>query len=407
VVDARRSSGLTGGALHTLPLAVALIMAGTHGYGLFLFGAIAPALQAEYGLDFAFVGNASATLQVAYMCGALILGVAGRRLQARTWLIGSTVGCAALMLLLRFNQRPALMLAAFAGLGALSAISWSSAVGVINAHVGSARRGLILTVGASGGSWGMLSIGVATEYAQHLLAPQDLWTLGAFASLAGLALLAPLLRRRDDSGTQASLAAHSAARHRWTPMHVRVAALAIVLSGLLGATAIPFTTYLSSYLIGEVGREPDVASSVWQVLGITGAFSGLVIGAIADHLDARKVIVAMFLAFAAACGFLGWAPSASTIALAGIGYGVALNPFWGLVATYLGHFFPADATMRIAALGLGAFGLCSALANWSIGQWATTGGSLATMYLALGATTLIMATLALSAPTPFRSRSTE
>ena len=36
----------------SLPLGIALVMMGTHGYGLFLFGAILPTLQARHGFDY-------------------------------------------------------------------------------------------------------------------------------------------------------------------------------------------------------------------------------------------------------------------------------------------------------------------------------------------------------------------
>ena len=73
-----------------------------------------------------------------------------------------------------------------------------------------------------------------------------------------------------------------------------MASLAIALSGLLGATAVPFTTYLSAYLTNEIGRPEAVSSAVWQVLGITGALSGLCIGSFADRYDYRKIIAVIF-----------------------------------------------------------------------------------------------------------------
>ena len=124
----------------------------------------------------------------------------------------------------------------------------------------------------------------------------------------------------------------------------------------------PFTTYLSAYLTNEIGRPEAVSSAVWQVLGITGALSGLCIGSFADRYDYRKIIAVIFLAFAVACAFLSFAPSSSYISLAGIGHGIALNPFWGLIAAYISFFFAPAETMRIDAMGLAAFGLASGLA---------------------------------------------
>ena len=53
----------------SLPLGIALVMMGTHGYGLFLFGAILPTLQARHGFDYTFAGMASAMPAAAFMLG--------------------------------------------------------------------------------------------------------------------------------------------------------------------------------------------------------------------------------------------------------------------------------------------------------------------------------------------------
>ena len=89
----------------------------------------------------------------------------------------------------------------------------------------------------------------------------------------------------------------------------------------------------------------------------------LCIGSFADRYDYRKIIAVIFLAFAVACAFLSFAPSSSYISLAGIGHGIALNPFWGLIAAYISFFFAPAETMRIDAMGLAAFGPASGLAS--------------------------------------------
>ena len=120
----------------SLPLGIALVMMGTHGYGLFLFGAILPTLQARHGFDYTFAGMASATLNTAYMTGALLLGAFGRRLPAKRWFVLS-VSCCAAAGALPLAPGPYAMLAAFIPLGMASAVSWSSAVGFVNGWRGS------------------------------------------------------------------------------------------------------------------------------------------------------------------------------------------------------------------------------------------------------------------------------
>ena len=362
-----------------------------------------PTLQARHGFDYTFAGMASATLNTAYMTGALLLGAFGRRLPAKRWFVLSVSCCAMLLALLPLAPGPYAMLAAFIPLGMASAVSWSSAVGFVNGLARIQRRALILTLGASGGSWGMLTIGLMTGYGTKLMPPDWFWSVGAAFTLVGLAVLLPLMKEEAASAS-ARAAPATPPVPRWAGRQPRVASLAIALSGLLGATAVPFTTYLSAYLTNEIGRPEAVSSAVWQVLGITGALSGLCIGSFADRYDYRKIIAVIFLAFAVACAFLSFAPSSSYISLAGIGHGIALNPFWGLIAAYISFFFAPAETMRIDAMGLAAFGLASGLANWSIGTWADNGGSLGAVYAVLAAGTVAMAGLLTTAPNPDRTK---
>ena len=204
------------------------------------------------------------------MTGALLLGAFGRRLPAKRWFVLS-VSCCALLLALLLAPGPYAMLAAFIPLGMASAVSWSSAVGFVNGLARIQRRALILTLGASGGSWGMLTIGLMTGYGTKLMPPDWFWSVGAAFTLVGLAVLLPLMKEEAASASRARRPPRPVPR--WAGRQPRVASLAIALSGLLGATAVPFTTYLSAYLTNEIGRPEAVSSAVWQVLGITGALS--------------------------------------------------------------------------------------------------------------------------------------
>ena len=115
---------------------------GTHGYGLFLFGAILPTLQARHGFDYtlpAWPGHAQYCRRA-----RVVLGAFGR-LPAKRWFVLS-VSCCALLLALPLAPGPYAMLAAFILLGMASAVSWSSAVGFVNGLARIQRRALILTL---------------------------------------------------------------------------------------------------------------------------------------------------------------------------------------------------------------------------------------------------------------------
>ena len=146
---------------------------------------------------------ASATLNTAYMTGALLLGAFGRRLPAKRWFVLSVSCCALLLALLPLAPGPYAMLAAFIPLGMASAVSWSSAVGFVNGLARIQRRALILTLGASGGSWGMLTIGLMTGYGTKLMPPDWFWSVGAAFTLVGLAVLLPLMKEEAASASRA------------------------------------------------------------------------------------------------------------------------------------------------------------------------------------------------------------
>ena len=139
------------------------------------------------------------------------------------------------------------------------------------------------------------------------------------------------------------------------------------------------------------------------MLGITGALSGLCIGSFADRYDYRKIIAVIFLAFAVACAFLSFAPSSSYISLAGIGHGIALNPFWGLIAAYIS--FSSRPPKRCASTRWAWRPSAGQRpGQWSIGTWADNGGSLGAVYAVLAAGTVAMAGLLTTAPNPDRTK---
>ena len=81
--------------------------------------------------------------------------------------------------------------------------------------------------GASGGSWGMLTIGLMTGYGTKLMPPDWFWSVGAAFTLVGLAVL--LMKEEAASASRARRPPRPRATLGRQP---RVASLAIALSGL-------------------------------------------------------------------------------------------------------------------------------------------------------------------------------
>ena len=156
---------------------------------------------------------------------------------------------------------------------------------------------------------------------------------------------------------------------------------ACLFSTLAGLSAVPYMTYLGAYLETEINHSAALVGSVWTVLGITGAVTGIAVGWIADRHGLPIALRGIFIAFVAGALIMVFLPLPPLVYGAGIGFGLMYFTLWGLISTYVNQFLAPGAAMRVIGISLVCVGVAAAVGNWAAGLWASFGHSFADIYL--------------------------
>ena len=392
-----------GSSAWDLFLPLALCIAATHGFGYFLFPVLLPTMRAEHGLSYATTANITAAAQIAYMAGSLFAGAMGPKLGAGRLTLVSIVVPALCLLAMSIAQSAWAIGALVAAMAASAAINWTAISALAGVYIAGKRRGLVLTVAATGSAWGVCANGVLVSQAMPAWSSSDAWTLVGVITVAIAAITGTALARRGALGdsSQTMVAADPAEvepeagavglRH---PAMIYV----VLFSVLAGVTAIPFLTYFGAYLETEVGNSAALVGSVWSVLGITGAVTGFAVGWTADRYGVPRALRGLFLALVAGALILVFLPEPPIVYGAGIAFGLMYFSLWGLISTYVNQFLALGPAMRMIAISLICVSAAAAVGNWAAGQWASLGHSFGDVYVIVAVIGCAMIALTMTMP---------
>ncbi len=391
------------GSVWRLFLPLALCIAATHGFGYFLFPALLPTIRSEHGLSYAETANITAAAQIAYMVGSLFAGAVGPALGAGRLTLAS-VAVTALCLLALTRAGSGWSIGGIVALmSAAAAVNWTSISVLAGVYVEAKRRARVLTVAATGSAWGVCANGVLVAEGVPVLGSTGAWlATGIATSTIALITGAALMRYgalRDPRVTMTAIGGvESGAASERVELRHPALIFACGFSILAGLSAIPYLTYLGAYLETEIGNPQALVGSVWTVLGVTGALTGFVVGAIADRYGLPLALRGIFLAFIAGAAILVLMPKPPIVYGAGIGFGLMYFTLWGLISTYVNQFLKPRPAMRVIGISLVSVGLAAALGNWLAGQWAEHGHSFADVYGVVGVVCGAMIALTFAMP---------
>lgn len=368
----------------------------SHGFGLFLFSAMVPLMMQTLAMTHWHLAVIGSAVQLAYLGGAILLGTQGHRFDSR-WIAVATLAISSLLLLLlSVLETPWVITLVLTCLAACASISWGAIVELITRFGDPARRAMSLSFASSGTAWGYSLNGLLLLFIVPLLDWRSAWLIAGLAGLAVLLLTLKLVRRlvpqqRDSQGNGArSLSTISLLRVILTEHPARMACL---ICFMVGAATMPFSTWLSTYLV-EQGYADELNGLTWTVVGITGMAAGGISGKLADARGYAVALIMMFLCFAT--GMVGFAYDPGIFVLiAGFGYGMMYFPMWGVIAAWLGQSYSSTVTMQINSIGMVTFGIGGALMNFLAGAIKASTGSLELLFVCIAIDALLLLLLAL------------
>ncbi len=368
----------------------------SHGFGMFLFAALVPLMRESIAISHWHLALVGALTQMAYLGGAMLLGLVGHRLgTARLALATGTVSTLLLFTMSQLRD-PLAMIVALVCLAASAAMSWGSIVEIVSRCAQPDRRSTYLSCASSGTAWGYGLSGLLLLWVVPVWGWESSWIVAGSTGALVLVLTGLLLRGlkapvADSTGS--GVAAIPVSRLLSTILTERTALFACLICFLVGFSTMPFSNWLNSYL-EELGLPASLGGYSWSTVGITGMVAGFVTGKLADRKGHASALLLIFVCFAV--GLLAFAYDPARAALiASFGYGLMYFPMWGIVAGWVNQHYSSTATMQISGLCMVTFGLGGTLGNLLMGLIRDTTGSLQAGYAMLAFVALLLAGLGL------------
>ncbi len=372
----------------------------SHGFGIFLFSALFPFMRDALGMTHWHLAAVGIATQLAYLGGALSVGVLGRHLSAEQMVLATGIASAALLLGLSMLVQPILLIAVLSLLACSAAICWGAIVGLISQHVTADKAATYLSASGSGTAWGYGINGLILLWWIPVFGWESAWVFtacfGAVVVLLTLQMIRALpasaeLRESQaydlDSYDNASLSMRQMFR---AVLSEHRACMSCLIYFLVGFTCITFTSWLNTYL-DELAQREALSGSTWTILGVSGMIAGIAIGKLAEKRGHAFAVLTMSVGYAVGLAAFSFDPVQYAF-VAGVGYGVMYFPVWGIISSWVAQRYSPIATMQLSGLGMVASAMGGSAGNLTAGYIQNTTGSLSLLYLilALAAVMLIV-----------------
>ncbi|GHA22770.1 MFS transporter [Oceanisphaera arctica] len=368
----------------------------SHGFGMFLFAALVPLMRESISLSHWHLAAIGALTQLAYLGGAMLLGLFGHRLgTARLSLMTGTLTTGLLFTMSQL-ENPLYITLALTCLAASAAISWGTIVEIISRYARSEQRSTYLSTASSGTAWGYGLNGLMILLVVPVLGWQHSWQIAGGVGMLVVGLTWYMLRSLNKPLTATAELPESiipASKLLSTICRERTAMFACLICFLVGFTTMPFSNWLNTYL-DQLALPVALGGYTWATAGITGMVAGVLTGRLADSKSHGVALLVIFSGFA--LGLLAFIYDPARFSLvAGFGYGLMYFPMWGILAGWIGQTYSSTATMQISGICMVTFGFGGTLGNLLAGYLRDTTGTLDAVFFTLAAASVLLVMLAL------------
>lgn len=378
-----------------MPITFGMNQIVSHGFGMFLFAALMPYMRESIDISNWQLAAIGALTQLAYLAGAMLLGVLGHRLGTERLALLTGITSSSLLLSMSQLRDPMLITLSLTCLAASAAISWGCIVEILSRCAHPELRSTYLSCASSGTAWGYALNGLMILLVVPLLGWQGSWQVAGLFGVLVVGLTWHLLRNLESlpvSQTDQREAVIPTSRLFATIIGERTALFACLICLLVGFTTMPFSYWLNSYL-DELMLPAALGGYTWATVGGTGMVAGFLTGKLADRKGHGTALMLIFSGFT--LGLLAFVADPGKFALvAGFGYGLMYFPMWGIVAGWLNQHYSSTATMQISGICMVTFGLGGTLGNLLAGYIRETTGSLQDVFFVLTGASLLLVALA-------------
>lgn len=379
-----------------MPITFGMNQIVSHGFGMFLFAALMPYMRESIDISNWQLATIGALTQLAYLAGAMLLGVLGHRLGTGRLALLTGITSSSLLLTMAQLHDPTLITLVLTCLAASAAISWGCIVEILSRCARPELRSTYLSCASSGTAWGYALNGLLILLVVPMLGWQRSWQVAGLFGALVVGFTWHLLRNLESlpvSQLDRREAVIPTSRLFATIIGERTALFACLICLLVGFTTMPFSYWLNSYL-DELMLPAALGGFTWATVGGTGMVAGFITGKLADRRGHGTALMVIFSGFA--LGLLAFVYDPGRFALiAGFGYGLMYFPMWGIVAGWVNQHYSSTATMQISGICMVTFGLGGTLGNLLAGYIRETTGSLQSVFFVLTGASLLLVALAI------------
>lgn len=379
-----------------MPITFGMNQIVSHGFGMFLFAALMPYMRESIDISNWQLAAIGALTQLAYLAGAMLLGVLGHRLGTERLALLTGITSSSLLLTMSQLRDPMLITLSLTCLAASAAISWGCIVEILSRCAHPELRSTYLSCASSGTAWGYALNGLLILLVVPLLGWQGSWQVAGLFGVLVVGLTWHLLRNLESlpvSQIDQREAVIPTSRLFATIIGERTALFACLICLLVGFTTMPFSYWLNSYL-DELMLPAALGGYTWATVGGTGMVAGFITGKLADRRGHGTALMVIFSGFALSLLAFVYDPGKWAL-IAGFGYGLMYFPMWGIVAGWVNQHYSSTATMQISGICMVTFGLGGTLGNLLAGYIRETTGSLQSVFFVLTGASLLLVALAI------------
>ena len=368
----------------------------TYGFGIYLFPAAVESIRRDIPFSYTSLGWLTGFVQAGFLVSSLLAGFLTLRFGAINLILFSLILCVGSLAALVFANSVLAIAVPIMLLGFCASLIWVPMVEVAREIISPKNRGKALGLMSSGTSYGVFVNSVLLVSVMPAYGWRALWAVSVVIVVVLTAYATVRLRRlrghrhRQESARPAAPVGGLA----------RIASLPRILVGMIlltmfcnGFACTSFQTYLSPYLIGEVGLENSGAALAWRIIGFVGMFGGFLMGALADRITLRRGMIVSYLILCVATIALvsGEADGLRIylIHLSSVAFGLSFYSIFGLMPAYISHAFHSGNAAVVFAFGNVALGVGGVVGNLTGGYTRDFSGSFDVLYILILAATVL------------------
>jgi len=376
-----------------------------YGFGMYLFPAIVEAIRRDIDFSYGTMGLITGSVQAGFFISSALAGFLTLRFGGINLILFSLIVSGLSLAGLTFADSVYVLGALLVILGACASLIWVPMIEVSRDIVSPENRGKAFGLMSSGTSYGVFINSALLALVLPTYGWRVLWIVTsmivALLAIYSIVRLGHLRNRRRTKDTSPE----TPKRGNWArvvslPRPLVAAIIAMMFFN--GLSCISFQTYLSAYLIGEIGLEETQAASAWALIGLVGMFGGFLMGALADRITIRRGMIVTYLVLSVAAVAMMFIDATDAgllmIYVAAVAFGLSFYAIFGLVPAYISHLFSDGDAALVFAFGNVALGMGGIVGNLLGGYTKEFTGSFDTMYVLILAVAIISAIIAAMLP---------